>query len=91
MKIFNQSNYVAGVQSQRPSAAPQSGARNAEAGARSVNVALSGASQSLIDAGHDVDSVRVADIKAALKSGTLQINPDRIAKGLIDSALELLD
>jgi negative regulator of flagellin synthesis FlgM len=37
-----------------------------------------------------VDAARVAEIKQAISEGRFQINPERIADGLIDSVREML-
>ena len=39
---------------------------------------------------NDIDMARVQQIKDALASGQLKINPERIADGLLASARELL-
>ncbi len=38
----------------------------------------------------DINTVRVSEIRDALAAGTLKINPEAIADGLLDSARELL-
>ncbi|GAB3390871.1 flagellar biosynthesis anti-sigma factor FlgM [Azotobacter armeniacus] len=43
------------------------------------------------DATQDIDIVRVAEIRQAIGEGRLQIRPERIAEGLIESVRELLD
>lgn len=45
---------------------------------------------SLANGDNDVNIVRVNEIREALAAGTLQVNPERIADGLIDSARELI-
>jgi len=52
---------------------------------KSMQVALSAGSQSLHEGDKDIDMDRVNAIREALASGTLTINPQRIAQGLIDS------
>lgn len=37
-----------------------------------------------------VDTQRVAEIKAAISEGRFQVNPERIADGLLDSVREML-
>lgn len=39
----------------------------------------------------EVDSARVAEIKQAISEGRFQINPERIADGLIDSVRQMLE
>lgn len=58
--------------------------------AKSMQVALSAGSQSLSGADNDVDMDKVNAIREALANGTLKINPERIAQGLIDSAKDLI-
>jgi negative regulator of flagellin synthesis FlgM len=70
-------------------AAPTAG-ENAPAKPKSMQVALSAGSQALSDGENDVDMDRVRAIRQALADGTLQINPERIAEGLIQSAKALL-
>ncbi|MGC3874858.1 flagellar biosynthesis anti-sigma factor FlgM [Halomonas sp. GXIMD04776] len=42
------------------------------------------------DTSHDVDTARVAEIRQAISEGRLDIRPERIADGLIDSVRDLL-
>lgn len=42
-------------------------------------------SQGLQDASQDIDEARVAEIRQAIADGRLQINPEKIAAGLIAS------
>lgn len=71
------------------------GNRQASAAA-SDQVELSAMSARLQDAGATiadapvVDAARVAEIKQAISEGRFQINPERIADGLIDSVREML-
>lgn len=59
-------------------------------------VDLSSMSARLQDAGATtadapvVDAARVAEIKQAISEGRFQINPERIADGLLDSVREML-
>jgi negative regulator of flagellin synthesis FlgM len=59
-------------------------------------VELSSMSARLQDAGATiadapvVDAARVAEIKQAISDGRFQINPERIADGLLDSVREML-
>lgn len=64
----------------------------AGAGATST-VALSSTARhlsALSNSENDVNLVKVAEIRQALKDGTLVISPERIADGLIQSAKELV-
>lgn len=56
----------------------------------STNVALSAESQALLGADQDIDVAKVQAIRQALANGTLKINPDRIAEGLLRSAMDLI-
>lgn len=62
--------------------------------AGSDQVELSALAATLKDAGaamsEPIDSARIAEIKQAIADGKFQINPERIADGLIESARELL-
>lgn len=65
----------------------------AGAGATSNTVALSSTARhlsALSNSDNDVNLAKVAEIRQALKDGTLVINPERIADGLIQSAKELV-
>ncbi|MFG6176409.1 flagellar biosynthesis anti-sigma factor FlgM [Halomonas sp. THAF12] len=42
------------------------------------------------DASHDIDTARVAELREAIREGRLEINPERIADGLIASVQDLL-
>ncbi|MBZ9557001.1 MULTISPECIES: flagellar biosynthesis anti-sigma factor FlgM [Modicisalibacter] len=42
------------------------------------------------DATRDIDTARVAEIRQAISDGTLEIRPERIADGLLESVQELL-
>jgi len=58
--------------------------------AKSMQVSLSAGSQALYGRDNDIDMARVNAIRQALSNGTLTINPERIAQGLIDSSQDLL-
>jgi len=61
--------------------------------ATDTRVALSAASRQLAALHHpamDVDMARVDQIRQALSDGTLVIRPERIADGLLQTAIELL-
>lgn len=69
------------------------GSRKADAA--SDQVELSSMSARLQDAGASAadapaDAARVAEIKQAISEGRFQINPERIADGLIDSVRAML-
>lgn len=69
----------------------RAGSTGATAAASSV--ALSTTARHLANlssADNDINPVKVSEIRAALADGTLKIDADRIADGLIESARELL-
>ncbi|MBZ9568259.1 flagellar biosynthesis anti-sigma factor FlgM [Modicisalibacter tunisiensis] len=43
------------------------------------------------DATRDIDTARVAEVRQAISEGRLEIRPERIADGLIQSVRDLLD
>lgn len=57
---------------------------------KSMQVALSAGSQALYDKDNDIDMERVNAIRQALSDGTLTINPERIAQGLIEGTKDFL-
>lgn len=57
----------------------------------SMPVALSVGSQSLTGVDKDIDMAKVQAIRDSLANGTLKINPERIAQGLLDQAAELFN
>jgi negative regulator of flagellin synthesis FlgM len=81
-------NEVAGAS--KPAA---QGSRKASA-APSEQVDLSSLAAHLQDVGAaadtPVDAARVAEIKQAISEGRFQINPERIADGLLDSVRQML-
>lgn len=74
----------------RSSTSPKGGTAGAGA---TTTVALSSTARhlsALSNNDNDVNLVKVAEIRQAIKDGTLVINPERIADGLIQSAQELI-
>ncbi|MBI4995866.1 MAG: flagellar biosynthesis anti-sigma factor FlgM [Rhodocyclales bacterium] len=66
-------------------------AGNRKAAAAGDQVELSAMAARLQDAGTPVvDAARVAEIKQAISEGKFQINPERIADGLLESVREML-
>ena len=71
---------------------PQTGTSQTPASGKN-NVDLSAAARHLSrlqDGATDIDQARVEQIRAAIASGRLQIDPARIADGILASARELL-
>jgi len=88
-------NALPGLSTQAPAAAPApavSAQADVQAGATpdSAQVNLSKGLIALGNASHDVDMAKVAQIRAALANGSLNISADRIASGLLDDAAALL-
>lgn len=68
-------------------------ADSVQAAAPASSVELSSTARhlaSLANSENDINPVRVSEIRAALADGTLKIDAERIADGLIESARELL-
>jgi negative regulator of flagellin synthesis FlgM len=67
-----------------------------KSGAAGEQVELSSLAASIQDAGAAlgdapvVDAARVAEIKQAISEGRFQINPERVADGLIESVRQML-
>lgn len=62
-----------------------------EAVTQSTNpAAITHLSDGARDASQDVDATRVAEIRQAISEGRLDIRPERIADGLLDSVRDLL-
>lgn len=89
MKI--QSNFRSTPELSDRSAAPASrSTRTAAPAAGSAQVELSAASSALQSGSADVNLERVEALRAAIRSGQLQIDAGRIADGLIESTRDLL-
>lgn len=93
MKISSNSFYPV---TPRPSDSPAgSPGHQGVTGSRSkaAQVELSAAARKLAaleNDQHDIDIVKVQALREALANGTLKIDPERIADGLINSARELV-
>ncbi|HWU84959.1 MAG TPA: flagellar biosynthesis anti-sigma factor FlgM, partial [Rhodocyclaceae bacterium] len=64
----------------------------APSGAQTTEATLSGAQSvdSVLASTPAVDSERVAEIKRAIAEGRFQVNPERIADGLLQSVRDML-
>lgn len=73
-------------------AAASSGAAKAGSTAQSTEATLSGAQnvESVLASTPVVDVERVAEIKRAIAEGRFQVNPERIADGLLQSVRDML-
>ena len=71
------------------------GSGAASAAATSDNVRLSATYQSLetkvSNGGGSFDAKKVAEIKAAIANGTFQVDPEKVASGLIDTVKTLIN
>jgi negative regulator of flagellin synthesis FlgM len=98
MKIDNSIKGLTGqtpsVANSRPAAqstqATQS-AQTAKPDSLGAQVALSGAATRLVKESEGFNAARVAEIRQAMAEGRFQINPEKIADGLIDSVRDFLD
>lgn len=90
MKITNGVTSVGtGPDTSRTKSATQSA--RSQAAPASDQVALSALAARLQDTGAEpMDTARIAEIKQAIAEGRFQINPERIADGLLESARQLL-
>ncbi len=76
----------------QPERGGRAGAASAPASGSAVELSATARHMaSLAQAEPPVNQVKVDEIRAALADGTLQIDPDRIADGLLASARELLE
>jgi negative regulator of flagellin synthesis FlgM len=71
----------------RPSSAP---AKGAEPVGAQVELSSSSRMQNSTATGGAFDAQRVAEIRQAISEGRFQINPERIADGLVDSVREMI-
>lgn len=55
-----------------------------------AQVELSRTATRLLKGGEDFNAARVAEIRQAISEGKFQVNPERIADGLLDSVREFL-
>ena len=79
--------------SNRPASGGADGAAGSPAQGKPQSINLSPAARALSqldDGSADINQLRVDEIRDALTSGKLKIDPQGIADGLIDSARELL-
>jgi negative regulator of flagellin synthesis FlgM len=73
----------------------QTGSSAASTAAASDNVRLSATYQSLETKANNssgsFDAKKVAEIKAAIANGTFQVDPDKVASGLLDTVQTLIN
>ncbi len=62
---------------------PQKTQANKAAGAPPASSDVSRIRQQNIDTGQDIDTVKVEEIRSAIREGKLEIHADRIAEGLL--------
>ena len=72
-------------------AAPASGAESAERAKEPAPVPAQVRALSPARDGNDFDAARVAAIREDIRAGRYQVNPERIASGLLASVRDLLD
>ncbi|GAA4410319.1 hypothetical protein GCM10011450_24680 [Advenella faeciporci] len=94
MKISPASLYQSTAVSTKPAyrngaSAPASTPATAQPGS-STKVDLSPVARDLTSSDNDVDLERVQAIRQALANGTLNINPTRIAEGILQDAIDIL-
>lgn len=87
MKIDSNSTKPIGLSRPGSSRAPSAPPPAAAAG---TQVDISPASTRLQNVDGGVDANRVAEIKQAIAEGRFQINPERIADGLLESVRQML-
>lgn len=93
MKIDNSAKNVGGIGGTANSRAPAGSRPVAEGGRADVNAQATIVSASLsavAGAEPAFDAQKVAEIRQAISEGRFQINPERIADGLIDSVRQML-
>ncbi|MGJ7507316.1 flagellar biosynthesis anti-sigma factor FlgM [Variovorax sp. GT1P44] len=72
-------------------AAPASGTEAAERAKEAATVSGQVHALPAAPGGGDFDAARVAAIREDIRAGRYQVNPERIASGLLDSVRNLLD
>lgn len=92
MKISNSTSAVGGApESGRTRNAPPAAKQAGTATAERVDISSLSARLQEVGAGEaPVDGQRVAEIKLAIAEGRFQVNPERIADGLLASVREML-
>ncbi|ATJ84690.1 flagellar biosynthesis anti-sigma factor FlgM [Halomonas beimenensis] len=89
MKVDNHQPLRSGQLEQRQPARKPDGSEAPTKDAGSP-AAMTHLSQGAANASQDIDAARVAEVRDAIREGRLEIKPDRIADGLIDSVKDLL-
>ncbi|NLY65834.1 MAG: flagellar biosynthesis anti-sigma factor FlgM [Alcaligenaceae bacterium] len=73
-----------------PAAAGQGNPSQPSASGSSAKVDLSPVARDLQSPDNDIDLARVQSIRQALADGTLSINPERIASGILNDVIDVL-
>jgi negative regulator of flagellin synthesis FlgM len=94
VKVENSVQSVGGVLSGAAKPSKTSASRSASAPGDKVELSPLSAQLQELEAGMAggsvVDAARVAEIKQAISEGRFQINPERIADGLLESVQQML-
>ncbi|SHM26837.1 anti-sigma-28 factor, FlgM family [Vreelandella subglaciescola] len=80
---INHLNSLVGPNQAHPRSEPQKAQADKAAGAQPAQSDVSHIRQQNVDAGQDIDTLKVEEIRSAIRDGQLEIHADRIAEGLI--------
>ncbi|MFY0989068.1 flagellar biosynthesis anti-sigma factor FlgM [Halomonas sp. C05BenzN] len=90
MKIDNQNPLIRPGQTQQRDEPRKVEGTDQASGRDAGPAAMTHLSRHAADAGQDIDSARVEEIREAIREGRLEIHADRIADGLIANVREML-
>ena len=90
MKIDNSIKALGPRAASAPARSSSAPAKGAEPVGAQVELSSSSRMQNSTAAGGSFDVQRVAEIRQAISEGRFQINPERIADGLVDSVREMI-